>query len=245
MAKSGTHLTRPQAGGYNICEIPLPQSFAIVRFSQIKRRTDGDDSSRINFSVRHVIVALDVIEVHGLCDTRLLIQIHQITLQVWVISDAPQIALEMAVVDGIEANKRAKKSPVRLDNSTWKEIPTFRQALFEFIERCKNSAARNLVGPLAGGKTRAINAVVYIIIQKTRKLRVFGFDLLRKKIDVFILGELIKYVVEHATNVVLAIVNDPTRLLVPKHRDSNALGIMLGRRFVSFAQELEAVNWIG
>jgi len=97
-------------------------------------------------------VALDVIELHGLCDTRLLIQIHQITLQVWVIDEAPQIALEMAVVDGIEAYQGAKKSPVRLNNSTSKQVPTFRQTLFEFIERFKDSAARNLVGALAGGK---------------------------------------------------------------------------------------------
>jgi len=51
----------------------LPQSFAIVRFPQIKQGADGNDSSRINLSVRHVVMTLDVIEVDRVGDARLLI----------------------------------------------------------------------------------------------------------------------------------------------------------------------------
>jgi MFS transporter, SP family, galactose:H+ symporter len=51
----------------------LSQTLAIVRFFQIERRTDGNNSGRINFSVRHVIVALDVIEIDSLGDAWLLI----------------------------------------------------------------------------------------------------------------------------------------------------------------------------
>jgi hypothetical protein len=36
---------------------------------------------------------------------------------------------------------------------------------------------------LARGETRPVNAVVYVVIQKTRKLCVFGFDVFWKKID--------------------------------------------------------------
>ena len=68
-------------------------------------------------SVRHVVMTLDVIEIDGIGDAGLLIQIHQITLQIWVIDNTSQIALEMAVIDRVEPNKRAKKPPVRLNNT--------------------------------------------------------------------------------------------------------------------------------
>jgi hypothetical protein len=51
----------------------LSQPFAILRFFQIKYWTDGNDPSRINLSVRHVIMALDVIEVDCVRDAWLLI----------------------------------------------------------------------------------------------------------------------------------------------------------------------------
>ena len=62
-------------------------------------------------------MTLDVIEIDGIGDARLLVQIHQITLQIWIVDDAAKIALEMAVIHGVEANKSAKKPPVRLDNT--------------------------------------------------------------------------------------------------------------------------------
>jgi hypothetical protein len=61
-------------------------------------------------------MTLDVIEIDGVGDARLPIQIHQIALQIWVIDDTAKIALEMAVIDRVEPNKSAKKPPVRLDN---------------------------------------------------------------------------------------------------------------------------------
>ena len=51
----------------------LTHSFAIVRFPQIKHGTNGNDAGRINFGVRHVVMALDVIEVDRVGDARLLI----------------------------------------------------------------------------------------------------------------------------------------------------------------------------
>ena len=51
----------------------LTQSFAIMRFPEVKHWTNWDDSGRINLSVRHVIVALDVIETDSVYDAWLLI----------------------------------------------------------------------------------------------------------------------------------------------------------------------------
>ena len=72
-----------------------------------------------------------------------------------------------------------------------------------------------------------------------------GFDLFRKKIEISIPGKIIKHVVEHAADVVLAIVDDLFRFLVPKHGNSDAL-IKIGIGcLVGFAQKSEAVDWIG
>ena len=51
----------------------LTQSLAIMRFSQVQHGADWNDASRIDLSVRHVVVALDVVEIDGLCDAWLLI----------------------------------------------------------------------------------------------------------------------------------------------------------------------------
>jgi len=44
-----------------------------MRFPQVKHRTDRNDASRIDLSVRYVVVALDVVEIGGVCDAWLLI----------------------------------------------------------------------------------------------------------------------------------------------------------------------------
>jgi len=59
--------------GLQHCKIALFQSFAIMRFPQVKHGADGNDVSRINLSVRHVVVALDVIETDRVGDAWLLI----------------------------------------------------------------------------------------------------------------------------------------------------------------------------
>src|ERR1700720_1067080 len=58
----------------------LEDLLASVRLREIKGRANRDDAGGINFGVRHVIVTLDMIEVDGLGDTGLLVQVHQITL---------------------------------------------------------------------------------------------------------------------------------------------------------------------
>ena len=71
-------------------------------------------------------MALDVIEVDRVGDAWLLIQIHQVTPQNRVIDDAPKVALEMAVINHVEPDKRAKKSPVGLDDAIPEQISTVR-----------------------------------------------------------------------------------------------------------------------
>ena len=85
-------------------------------------------------------MAFDVIQVHGFSNARLLIEIHQVALKVLVIDEAPDIALEVPVVDRIEAYQRAEKPPVRLDDASAKEKTACGQAHLQFIERSEQRA---------------------------------------------------------------------------------------------------------
>ena len=113
------------------------------------------------------------------------------------------------------------------------------------IERFENSATGDLVRSLSRGETRRVNAVVYVVVQKTGELRVIGFDLFRKKIQISVSGKVVEHVVEHATDVVLAIIDDPVRFLVPEDRHRDALIIIWVGCAVSLTQELEAVDRVG
>ena len=72
--------------------------------SQVLDRAKGDDAGWINIEMGGVIVPLDVIEVHGIGDTVGLIEVSQIAEQVWIIDNASEVALEMAVIHGIESD---------------------------------------------------------------------------------------------------------------------------------------------
>src|SRR4030095_16349078 len=91
--------------------------FASVGSTEVECRPDRHDASRIDVVMRHVVVALDVIEIHCLRDAGLLIQIEQVSVKVFVIDDTTDVALEVPVIDGIETHQRAEESPVGLDES--------------------------------------------------------------------------------------------------------------------------------
>ena len=71
------------------------------------------------------------------------------------------------------------------------------------------------------------------------------FDILGKEIEIFTPGEIIKHVVEHAADVILAIVDDLFQFLVPEHRHSDPLVEIRIGCFISLAQKLKAVDRIG
>ena len=97
-----------------------------MRLCQIKGGADRNDARGINFGVRHVVVTLDVIEVDGSGDPRLLIYINQLNLHIRIIDDAPNVAFEVAVIDDIEPNECAKETPVRFNNALAEQITSLR-----------------------------------------------------------------------------------------------------------------------
>jgi hypothetical protein len=71
----------------------------------------------INFVVRHVVMPLDVIEVHSLGDAVILVEVFQITSQVGVIGATSDITFEMSMVHDIEADERDKQAPIGFDEA--------------------------------------------------------------------------------------------------------------------------------
>ena len=97
-----------------------------MRLRKIEDRTDRNNSHRINFRVRHVVVTFDVIEIDRLSDAGLLIQIHQISLKIRIIENTAHAALKMNVINDIEPNERTEKSPVALDDAIVEQVATIR-----------------------------------------------------------------------------------------------------------------------
>src|SRR4051794_15281246 len=85
----------------------------------------------------HVVMALDVIHVHGFCDARLLIEVKQVAVEIGVIHDATKVALEVGIINCIEAHERAKESPIRFHNAVSKQIAILREAVFQLIQSRK------------------------------------------------------------------------------------------------------------
>src|SRR5271166_5470724 len=95
-------------------ERALSEAAAIVRCLEIEGRTERHDAGRIDLPVAGIIMPLDVGHVHGLGDAGHLIELAQVVRQIWIVDDPPQVALEVADIDGIETDQRGEQAPVPL-----------------------------------------------------------------------------------------------------------------------------------
>ena len=80
-------------------------------------RSERHNAGGINFIMRHVIVAFDVVEIHSVRDAIILVEIFEVTEQIGIIGDAADVAFEVSVVDGVEADERDEQAPVGFDYS--------------------------------------------------------------------------------------------------------------------------------
>lgn len=92
------------------------ETAAIVRQREINQRPDRNDPGWIDVAVTAIIVPFNVIEIEGIGDARYLIEIAQIIPEIWIVDDAAQITFEVTVVNGVEADQRGEKPPVRLSD---------------------------------------------------------------------------------------------------------------------------------
>ena len=65
----------------------------------------------------------------------------------------PQIALEVAVIDGVEAHQRGEQPPVGLGDALADQIALPREPLLQRVQRREQLAERFLVGGLAWSRS--------------------------------------------------------------------------------------------
>ena len=77
--------------------------------------TKGDDPGRIDVVMGDVVVPLDVVKVHGVGDAVGLIEVFEVAEEVRIVDDSPNVALEMTMVDVVEAHEGDEQAPVGFD----------------------------------------------------------------------------------------------------------------------------------
>src|SRR5262249_7179399 len=86
--------------------------------------------------------------------------------QVRVIDQTPQIALEQAMVGGVEANQCHEQPDVGLGHALAKQKGSTLKTPLEFVEHLEHVPTRFVVRLLRRGKTSAIDSVVEFAIDR-------------------------------------------------------------------------------
>jgi hypothetical protein len=89
--------------------------------------------------VAAVVVVLDVAEIDGLGDARVLVELAGVGPEVPIVDEPPEVALEVADIDGIEADQRREQPPVGLGERVAGQIALARQALLEPVKASKRA----------------------------------------------------------------------------------------------------------
>src|SRR5271166_4697843 len=133
---------------------------AFGRLVKVEQRSDRDDAGRIDPLVALVIVPLDVTQVHRRGDAGDLKDIARIGPQIPVVDHLAHIALEVAVVDGIESHQRGEQPYVRLGKCVVAKEARLRKPLLEPVKRLEQRHHHLLVGGLGYGEACLVDAIV-------------------------------------------------------------------------------------
>src|SRR5690606_24096910 len=136
------------------------QSLAIMGAFERQLRPLGNDAVGVDMPMAGVVVVLDVGKVHGLGYAGPLIELAQPVRQVRIVFDAPQVALEMAVVHRIEAHEGGKQTPVGLGEKFTGEIALFGETLLEPVQLREQLVERRLIGFAGRGEAGTVHAIV-------------------------------------------------------------------------------------
>ena len=84
---------------------------------------EGNDTRGVNVIVGDVVMAFDLIHIHGVRHVIVLIEIFEVAKQIGIINDAPDITFEMSMVHRVESDERDEQPPVCLHRVHAKKIP--------------------------------------------------------------------------------------------------------------------------
>src|SRR5690606_13147607 len=114
------------------------------------QRPQRHHAGRIDGAVALVIVALDVVHMHGTGDFRDRHHPGHEVAQGRVVGDLPQVALEVPVVDRVEAHQGGEQPDVRLGHAVTDQPPFPGQPGVQPVEGIEQWPHRVLVGALRG-----------------------------------------------------------------------------------------------
>ena len=106
-----------------------------MRAQQVHRGTDGDNTGRIDVIMREVVMPLDVIEIYRVRNAGHLIEVFEVTGQIRVVDDAPEVAFEMSMIDGVKPDEGDKESPIGFDELRAEEIAPLAESGVQLIQR--------------------------------------------------------------------------------------------------------------
>src|SRR5438552_16735709 len=119
------------------------------------------------------------------------------------------------------------------------------QSIFQLIKGIEELAARPFVNVLPGGEARLVDAVVDLVVNKGTQFLLFRGNVFGEKIYLLVLRQRAKGIVKHLANIVLAIIDNASRLLVPEHRDGDAAIKFRFGQLVSFGEKVKTVDRVG
>src|SRR5215218_664501 len=215
-----------------------------VRGGQVEHRAGRDDPGRVDALVGAVVVALDVVEVDGLRDPGHLVEVAQVRVQAGVVRDPPQVALEVAVVDGVEAHQRREQPPVGERLRVAHQVALAPEALVEHVERVEEREHGLLVGLLRGREAGPVDAVVERLVDALVELGHLVAQLERRVDALGVAREGLEALVEHLDHVGGLVVDDAAGRGVPQHRDADsAVEVRIGG-VVGLGEVLPAVELV-
>ena len=90
--------------------------------AEIDRRVNRDDLMRVHRGLTEMVVPNNVIEMHGLGDISVLIELPRIGPKVRVIGQTLMVALEMGVIHEVKAREGREQPPVGLGHLVAREV---------------------------------------------------------------------------------------------------------------------------
>src|SRR3990172_2689995 len=99
----------------------------------VESRAQRHDAGRIYVKLA-VVTFLDLLQIERFFNSRPPIKLAQVIGEIRVVLDAAQIALEVTVVNQIEAQQRRERAPVRLGDPFSRQIAPLAELLLQSVE---------------------------------------------------------------------------------------------------------------
>mmetsp|Transcript_16060 Transcript_16060/g.38552 ORF Transcript_16060/g.38552 Transcript_16060/m.38552 type:complete len:292 (-) Transcript_16060:451-1326(-) len=213
---------------------------ALIEFRTIPK---GNDSRRIDILVGLIVMVFAVVHVASRSNARHLINLAHPTQDMRVVmSDGLVGAFEMCMIHGIEAVTCREETNVCFGENISGQKLLCLQNGFHSVHALKKCVHGLFVGPLCGGKSSLIDAIVDI--WKDPFVQAINFFLTTFGIEgsARCRRKLIKSFVEHAHDFGTFIIHDGVFDLIPKERDGKTKLVIGIRLEVDFLDELRVID---